>query len=157
MLVKKYCLFTVILVIVFFAAWAASLAATGQAHYKSLYFGSDSNRLRSDSAQALNQAIADLKANPSWRLIIEGHTDDSGDAEANQRLSVIRAKTILDLMVAGGIDAGRLEVQGYGEARPLADNQTLEGRARNRRVELYKSCRHHPRPLCRYLILNLTP
>jgi hypothetical protein len=138
MRVKKYCLFTVIVAIVFFAAWAASLAATGPALYKSLYFKSDSNTLRSDSVQALNQTIADLKANPAWRLIIEGHTDDSGAAESNRRLSIIRAKTIMDLMVAGGIDAGRLEVQGYGEARPLADNQTLEGRARNRRVELYQ-------------------
>jgi len=137
MLVKKYCLFTVTLAFVFFAAWATSLAATGPTHYKSLYFKSDSSGLRPDSIQELNHTIADLSVNPSWRLIIEGHTDNSGDAESNQRLSVARARTILDLIVAGGIDAKRLDVQGYGETRPLADNQTPEGRARNRRVELY--------------------
>jgi len=139
MLVRKYCLFTVYLAIVTFTAWAGSLAATGPAHYKTLYFGSDSSGLRPDSVEALNHTIAALKANPSWRLIIEGHTDNAGDTQANQRLSVTRAKKILDLIVAGGIDAGRLEVQGYGETRPLADNQTPEGRARNRRVELYQA------------------
>jgi hypothetical protein len=144
MLVKKYCLFAITLAIVSFAAWAVGLAATGPTHYKSLYFKSDSNGLRPDSVQALNHTIADLKANPDWRLIIEGHTDDSGDAESNRRLSVTRAKTILDLIVAGGIDAGRLDVQGYGETRPLADNQTPEGRARNRRVELYKALPESP-------------
>lgn len=138
MLSKKYCLLAVILVSVSLAALAPSMAATGPMHYKSLYFGSDSNELRQDSQQALNGVIAELKANPSWHLIIEGHTDNSGQTEQNQRLSVTRAKTVLDLIVAGGIDAGRLAVRGYGEAKPLDDNQTAQGRARNRRVELYK-------------------
>ena len=115
---------------------APCLATLDQEPYRTLYFESDASGLRADSLEELNRVIADLKANPTWRMLIEGHTDDSGDAATNQRLSLERAKAIRDLIVAGGIDGRRLAVQGYGETRPLTDNSTPEGRARNRRVEL---------------------
>jgi hypothetical protein len=137
MLVKKCCLFTIILVTAL-ATVSGSLAATEPVHQASLYFDSKSSELRSDSVQALNQAIAELKANPAWRLIIEGHTDDSGQAPRNQKLSVDRALVIRDLIVAGGIDPGRLDVRGQGQTQPLNDNRTPEDRALNRRVELYR-------------------
>ena len=138
MLVQKFYLFLTSLLFVACVALAPCMAGTGEAPYRFLYFESDTSGLRADSLQALNRAIADLKANPGWRMTIEGHTDDSGDAETNQRLSLERAKTVKDLIVAGGIDASRLVVQGYGETRPLSDNATPEGRAYNRRVELVK-------------------
>ena len=138
MLVPRYYLIMASLLIVAGALSTPCLASKGETPYQFLYFESDTNGLRSDSLQALNRVIADLKANPGWRLTIEGHTDDSGDAKTNQQLSLDRAKTVQDLIVAGGIDASRLVVQGYGETRPISDNLTPEGRAYNRRVELHK-------------------
>ena len=137
MLGKKYCLAATILVIIVGVGLTSGLAAT-QEKITSLYFESNAGKLRADSLQELKQVIAELKANPDWRLMIEGHTDDSGDSAANHRLSLDRAQAVRDLIVAGGIDKGRLVVQGYGETRPLSDNTTPEGRARNRRVDLSK-------------------
>jgi hypothetical protein len=138
MLVKKHVLIMAGLLFVAGVFLTPCLAATGGTPYQFLYFERDASGLRSDSLQVLDRVIADLKANPGWRMTIEGHTDDSGDAKTNQRISLERAKTVQGLIVAGGIDANRLVVQGYGETRPLSDNSTPEGRAYNRRVALYK-------------------
>jgi hypothetical protein len=140
MLVPRRYLILVSLSLLFIAGVASTpcLAAKDATPYQFLYFESDTSGLRPDSLQALNRVIAELKANPGWRMTIAGHTDDSGDVKTNQRLSLARAKTVQDLIIAGGIDARRLVVQGYGETRPLSDNSTPEGRAYNRRVELYK-------------------
>jgi outer membrane protein OmpA-like peptidoglycan-associated protein len=75
---------------------------------------------------------------PCWRggrFEIEGHTDSSGTDAVNQPLSERRARAVVDHLVAGGIDASALRARGYGSSRPVADNTTPEGRARNRRVE----------------------
>jgi len=69
---------------------------------------------------------------------IEGHTDNVGGAAANQTLSEKRAQSVRDWLVAHGIAADRLTAQGYGAAKPVADNGTDEGRTKNRRVELVK-------------------
>jgi outer membrane protein OmpA-like peptidoglycan-associated protein len=66
---------------------------------------------------------------------IEGHTDNVGDANSNQRLSEKRAKACLDYLVKQGINATRLISAGYGETRPIGDNTTAAGRQENRRTE----------------------
>jgi outer membrane protein OmpA-like peptidoglycan-associated protein len=69
-------------------------------------------------------------------VIVEGHTDSTGTAEHNQKLSEDRAKTVMDFLVSRGIAAARLTAVGYGKTRPVADNTTKEGQAKNRRVDL---------------------
>lgn len=81
--------------------------------------------------------LATLDAEPHTRVRIVGHTDSSGDAQANQTLSLRRAEAVRDQLVATfGLDPARFEVIGMGEAEPLVSNDTPEGRRANRRVEL---------------------
>ena len=86
----------------------------------------------------IEQVAALLKQDPSLQLAVNGHTDDSGDAAHNQQLSEGRAKSVVALLTAKGIDAARLTAAGFGSRQPVADNGTQEGKARNRRVELVK-------------------
>jgi outer membrane protein OmpA-like peptidoglycan-associated protein len=67
---------------------------------------------------------------------VEGHTDNVGTADFNQKLSEQRAKAVMQYLVERGIDANRLQSVGYGFTKPVADNKTDEGKAKNRRVEL---------------------
>ena len=91
----------------------------------------DSNALLDDIATA-------LKHFPKWRLRITGHTDSTGDAAYNEELSMNRADAIKQALVERGIDASRLETLGSGEKQPVASNDTPEGQAFNRRVELVR-------------------
>ncbi len=85
------------------------------------------------------EQVSDLLASePDLRLSIDGHTDASGDAAHNQTLSEARAKAVLAALVARGIEADRLQARGLGQGEPVAGNDTEEGRAKNRRVELVK-------------------
>ena len=77
-----------------------------------------------------------LDSAPRFRLRIAGHTDDTGRAEVNVRLSRERAETLASGLVARGIDPARLTATGYGATQPIADNATADGRARNRRIEI---------------------
>ena len=69
------------------------------------------------------------------KIEIEGHTDNTGKAAFNQKLSQLRAEAVKTYMIKKGIDAARLSVVGYGQEKPVADNSTSKGRAENRRVE----------------------
>jgi outer membrane protein OmpA-like peptidoglycan-associated protein len=80
--------------------------------------------------------IVILKAFPSTETRLEGHTDSVGDAEANKKLSQDRADAVKSIMVTNGIDASRLSTTGYGQEKPIASNDTEDGRAQNRRTEL---------------------
>ena len=77
-----------------------------------------------------------LKAYPDVAVRLEGHTDNTGDADANKKLSLDRAVVVKEIMVPGGIADGRIGTDGYGEEKPIAPNETEEGRAKNRRTEL---------------------
>ena len=77
-----------------------------------------------------------LQKNPSLKLEIEGHTDNRGAADYNQRLSENRAKAVMDYLIVRGIASSRLSANGYGFSKPAASNATATGRAQNRRVEL---------------------
>jgi len=79
-----------------------------------------------------------MNNNSSLKVSVEGHTDNVGDAESNKKLSNDRAKAIVDALIAKGIEKTRLSSIGWGQEKPLADNRTEEGRAKNRRVEIVK-------------------
>ncbi|MAE93671.1 MAG: hypothetical protein CL910_03325 [Deltaproteobacteria bacterium] len=99
-------------------------------------FDFDKSAIRPDAAVILDEAIRILADRSEVRLRVEGHTDWTGTDAYNQGLSERRASSVRDYLVAHGIDAGRLTTAGFGESQPIATNETREGRALNRRVEL---------------------
>lgn len=99
-------------------------------------FASGRADLRADAMIELAAIAAWLRDMPPGAILIEGFTDASGEEEANRRLSLARAGAVRDRLVALGVEAERLEVVGRGEASPVADNASPEGRAANRRVEI---------------------
>lgn len=103
-----------------------------------IHFDTDQATIKPESRPILEQIVALLKGNPGLRLNVEGHTDNVGTPEHNRKLSEARARTVVEAVVAQGVDAKRLHPAGYGQERPVADNRTEEGRAKNRRVELVK-------------------
>ncbi len=98
-------------------------------------FAADSTQITAEAAQALDIGVAVLARDPSIGMLVTGHTDSLGPDEYNQNLSAARAQSVVDYFLAAGIDPARLVAQGAGEAQPIDDNSTPEGRARNRRVE----------------------
>jgi outer membrane protein OmpA-like peptidoglycan-associated protein/predicted aconitase with swiveling domain len=104
-----------------------------------IYFDFNSATIKPDSETVLKQISDILHKNPSWKLSVSGHTDNIGDAAFNQGLSERRAAAVKNALVTRyGISADRLTTKGYGASRPIETNSTLEGRARNRRVELQR-------------------
>lgn len=101
-----------------------------------VYFDSGSARLAEASRTVLNELVDTLRNFPAARVEIGAHTDSQGAERLNQALSEQRAQSVKDYLVEQGVVAERLEVKGYGESSPVADNSTAGGRARNRRVEL---------------------
>ena len=101
-----------------------------------LNFVSGSTELTPESKPTVDALISILKAYPAVQVRLEGYTDNTGNAEANQKLSQDRAEAVKTMLVNGGIDAGRLTTAGYGQDKPIASNDTDEGRAKNRRTEL---------------------
>ncbi|RMF13122.1 MAG: hypothetical protein D6761_11705 [Candidatus Dadabacteria bacterium] len=91
--------------------------------------------IKIESYPILDEIAQVLKENPDMRLVIEGHTDSVGDASINRKLSQKRAEAVRDYLISRGVSPKRLEAVGFGEDRPIADNSTAEGRAKNRRVE----------------------
>ncbi len=102
----------------------------------SIFFATGSAKLLAKSNTALNNVVAVLKANPDYKIDINGYTDNQGNADKNRALSEARAAAVSDYFVKKGIDAGRLSAAGFGDENPVADNKTAAGRAKNRRVEL---------------------
>ena len=101
-----------------------------------LNFDTGTTRLTPDSQPTVTTLISIMKCYPNSQYRLEGHTDNTGDAAANKTLSVDRANAIRDLLVQGGIDSSRLSTEGYGADKPIASNDTEEGKAKNRRTEL---------------------
>jgi len=104
--------------------------------FDDLQFETGSTRLTSEGQRTVNALLAVLKAYPSVQIALEGHTDGSGDAAANKTLSEQRAAAVKQTLVDGGVAANRIRAEGYGQERPIADNTSDAGRARNRRLEL---------------------
>ena len=86
----------------------------------------------------LTEMVKLMKDNLELRIEIQGHTDSVGDRDYNQKLSMRRASTVRDYLSLYGINLGRMTIQGFGPDRPVAGNDTKDGRALNRRVELKK-------------------
>ncbi|MDQ6972012.1 MAG: OmpA family protein [Mariprofundaceae bacterium] len=99
-------------------------------------FKTNSAELTPASTAILDAAVATLNKRSNIRVEIGAHTDSRGQETYNQQLSEKRAMSVGDYLVSHGINADRLAMHGYGEAKPIADNATAEGRAQNRRVEL---------------------
>lgn len=108
--------------------------------FATLYINFDTakSEIKPDAVGTVKEIAAMLKANPDFKLAIEGHTDNVGDAKANKKLSEERARAVMTAVVKQGVDAKRLTAAGFGMEKPVADNRTDDGRAKNRRVELVK-------------------
>jgi outer membrane protein OmpA-like peptidoglycan-associated protein len=87
------------------------------------------------SQPLLDQIAAALRAHPELDVRVQGHTDNVGRRDYNDKLSQERAEAVENALKRRGISGGRLHAKGFGEARPIASNQTKGGRAKNRRVE----------------------
>lgn len=115
------------------------LMATGRYVSHGILFDTDSDRMKIESAPAIKRIAQVLAANPQLRLLIEGHTDDVGEAAHNLDLSHRRAEAVMHVLTAQfGIEAARLTCAGVGASRPLEPNTTPQGRAQNRRVEFVR-------------------
>ncbi|MBM3791017.1 MAG: OmpA family protein [Acidobacteria bacterium] len=106
-----------------------------------LYINFDTGKsdIKPDSQPIVDQILALLNENADLKLRIEGHTDNVGKPDMNKRLSEDRARAVVSALVGRGINPSRLVPAGFGQDKPVADNSTEEGRARNRRVELVKT------------------
>jgi OmpA-OmpF porin, OOP family len=99
-----------------------------------IMFQVNSVRLTKNSYPAIRELADSLKTNPDLDLMVEGHTDNTGNTVYNQKLSVERGKAIKNVLLREGISADRIHVTGFGDTRPIAGNDSAEGRAKNRRV-----------------------
>ena len=102
-------------------------------------FDTGKSDLRAGAREALAKLTGIVLNYPSLRLSIEGHTDNTGSAELNQALSEKRADVVRDYLIVQGLDPGPLSAKGFGMTAPVADNNTAEGRQKNRRVEIIVS------------------
>ena len=103
---------------------------------KGIQFQSGSTKLTKKSYNTLNDIAALMRKFKTANLEVQGHTDNTGSEQTNQKLSQGRAQAVVDFLVKKGIDSDRLRAVGYGSEMSIADNNTKEGREKNRRVEL---------------------
>jgi outer membrane protein OmpA-like peptidoglycan-associated protein len=109
---------------------------TGQViRINNIFFETAKADLKEESFAELNRLVKLMEQNPGMEIALGGHTDNVGSEESNQKLSTERSKSVLDYLVSKGIAAGRISSAGYGKSKPVAENETEEGRALNRRVE----------------------
>lgn len=116
-----------------------SLKEKGRVDIYGIYFDFDRDVLRPESEPVLRQIADAMNANPTWKLYVNGHTDSVGGDAHNLDLSDRRSAAVKQALVAQyRINPSRLTPKGYGAAQPKESNDTIEGRARNRRVELVR-------------------
>ena len=115
---------------------AAPEAGTMLVSLEGTNFDFDKATLRPAAMAKLDHAKEVMTNHAGIKVNVEGHTDSVGSDAYNEKLSDRRAKSVVDYLVGSGIDASRLMPTGYGEGRPVATNDTAEGRAQNRRVDL---------------------
>ena len=101
-----------------------------------VYFDTDKYSVEGQSREALMSLANIFKEYPNTNILVEGHTDSTGSDAYNLTLSKNRAQAVTSFLVNQGIDKGRIDTKWYGEAQPKYDNSTVEGRSKNRRVEL---------------------
>ncbi|RYF89407.1 MAG: OmpA family protein [Caulobacteraceae bacterium] len=115
------------------------LTAEGRVRLDGVNFDFNSDVLQAASKPLLDQVAALLKGKPDWKITLEGHTDNIGGPAFNTSLSERRARAVMAHLVGAGVPAGQLTAVGFGYDRPVASNDTVAGRAQNRRVELVKN------------------
>ncbi|CAN5216501.1 OmpA family protein [soil metagenome] len=101
-----------------------------------VYFDTEKFNINAKSQETLNKLAAIFKEYPDTNILVEGHTDSSGSDSYNLTLSKNRAQAVTNYLVNNGVSKGRFETKWYGESQPKYDNNTADGRAKNRRVEL---------------------
>ena len=118
------------------AALGSGLKETGHVEVPGIFFDFAKADIKPESEAALNEVLKLLRANAAWKVWVVGHTDNVGTVESNLTLSAARSAAVVKALTQKGIDARRLAAHGAGPFAPVAANDTDEGRARNRRVEL---------------------
>jgi outer membrane protein OmpA-like peptidoglycan-associated protein len=104
--------------------------------FDDLNFETGSTQLTPDSRPTVDALVAILKAYPAVNVVLEGHTDSTGDVAVNKKLSLDRSTAVKTIVVSGGVADSRVGTAGFGPEKPIASNDTEEGRAKNRRLEL---------------------
>ncbi|MGN6514931.1 MAG: OmpA family protein [Rhizomicrobium sp.] len=118
---------------------AKSIAATGKIDLYGIYFDVDKSDLKPESNDTLGEIAKLMKSEASLKLEVGGHTDNTGKADHNLKLSQDRAAAVVKALTTKfGVDPKRLTAKGYGDTKPVAPNTTDEGKAKNRRVQLRK-------------------
>ena len=107
----------------------------GKVVLKNVFFDTNLFNLKDESFPELDKLVSFMKTNPTISVEVSGHTDSTGDKNKNQILSENRAKSVYDYMIGKGVELKRLTYKGYGDTKPVAANDTEEGRAMNRRTE----------------------
>ena len=103
---------------------------------RGVHFDFNKSKIRPGDAAILDEAAATLKANPNVTINVNGYCDGIGSVEYNLKLSDRRSNAVVDYLTSAGIPASQLVAHGFGKSDPVATNDTAEGRAQNRRVEL---------------------
>lgn len=101
-----------------------------------VYFGTNEDFINADSKKSLDKLIQIFREYPKTNVVIEGHTDSTGNANYNMDLSRRRAYAVTDYLIKNGVESKRLSTKWFGQEQPKYDNATPEGRKKNRRVEL---------------------
>lgn len=117
---------------------ASEIEKSGHVAIYGIHFDTGKAAILPDSENILNEIVKLLKNNADLKLRVEGHTDNQGNAAVNQALSEKRAQAVTAWLTAHGVAATRLIAKGFGQTKPVEDNGTEQGRAKNRRVELAK-------------------
>ncbi len=117
---------------------AGELEASGRVRLYGINFDTDAAVIKPDSKPTLERIVKLAQAKPEWKFTIEGHTDSTASAAHNQALAERRAQAVSTYLVQAGVAAERLQAQGLGASKPVADNATTLGRSQNRRVELVR-------------------
>jgi len=102
-----------------------------------IFFGFNKATIKTKSHPILKEISEAIKGHPKWKINIQGHTDDRGSAQYNQKLSEKRAFAVYKYLMSKGVPSDQMSYIGYGEERPIEDNSTAEGRSVNRRVEFH--------------------
>lgn len=100
-----------------------------------VYFDTNKSELKPESNEAMDRLLSLMAAKDNLKIEVHGHTDDVGNDENNMKLSQDRANAVQDVLIKRGIESNRIKAIGFGESKPVADNGTADGRAKNRRTE----------------------
>lgn len=101
-------------------------------------FETGKSGIKPESQPIIDQVVELLRSNAALKISVEGHTDNTGTVQSNQVLSESRARAVTNAIAEKGIDKSRLSSKGWGQTKPIADNKTEDGKAKNRRVEIVK-------------------